>query len=290
MPDEVKPEITDNTPPATLVDPMQQVEQVVTNAATKAVIAVLTNAAKGGASIKKTSSLDFDVAQGKWRVAHRKLNEPMLFANRTEAESFRMNLVAEEIPKVEWSEDKQAFKITHPTWSTPVEAKASDEATVIVEQKLTEQGWGGDEAKTRAEELTTTARKEKIMASVEVTAAGTKQDTKKSTVSGIAPHDGAKQDMKKGDVSGVGGKVSTEEPVLQTLPDGPKNPAPLTSKHDGDYASLAKKSQQAVEALKSADGLKKEVAMCVEAHGIVATATAFKGIKAVLDSQKAAGK
>jgi len=273
--------------PATpaVIDSVEKLTEVVQTAAKSAVIgtfASFIDAANGGASIKRTASVNFDTAKGKWIVAHKKLSEPMAFSSKKDAEQFRIALLAEDQPKVDWVAEEEAYKISHPDWEKPVVTKASEEATEIVEQKLVDKGWDGSEAKQRATELTTAARKEKIMASVEVTAA-VKQNVKDGTVN-IADHAGAKQDVKNADISGTGGTVVTEDkPAVAALDPGKSGPHALVQKHDGDYASLANKADALAKQVRSKDGLAKICSGLVDKYGADRVELAIKAAADMLE-------
>jgi hypothetical protein len=232
----------------------------------------------GEKPVKKMAAVEFDTTSGKWRVAHKVLAQPVLFSSKQDAETFKIALLAEELPKVTWNEADQAFTITHADWDKPVVTKASEEATEIVEKVLGEKGWDGTEAKQRAEELTSTARKEKIMASVEVTA-GVKQNVQKAEVN-IPGHEGAKQNVQKAEVTGTGGTVTTEEGGIKPLEAGKPGAHSIKFQHLGD---LAGKADAMAKQLRSHQGIMKLCSELIEQCGPEAVT---KGLELVQEMHK----
>jgi hypothetical protein len=96
----------------------------------------------------RKGQIQLDAKAGVWQVLHANFLKPMVFASKEQAEQFVSNMGADGNPQV--TKEGESFKVTHPDWENPVEAKAAEEAEQVVEQKLIELGDPEDQAKAEA--------------------------------------------------------------------------------------------------------------------------------------------
>jgi hypothetical protein len=210
----------------------------------------------------KSASIKFDASAGKWIVDSRRLMGPVMFANQADAENAFKLLADSAAPEVKQTEDEK-FEITHPDWQEPVVTSTVEEAAEVATKKLVDEGWSDTEAKPKADEIVQAARKEKVMASIEVkadTSQNTKGGHKGQLVGGVTPKtEGITQGKKpKDSAPDVGGHVTTEGPAVDAVPATESHPAQAT------YEKQAMAHDKLVKQLQGKHGLMKVAAALSE--------------------------